>query len=131
MAFDIESALAAPTNAGAPAAAGAPRVLGSFAAGGPCMVGALKKVAGSTDGAWERHDGGDELLVVFRGRATFTICLPDGTTEVVEVGPGRALLIPRGTAHSAHIVEDVHVFFVTPREGNVEWSDAEAGARVR
>ncbi|KYF87084.1 hypothetical protein BE20_27110 [Sorangium cellulosum] len=110
---------------------GAPRILGSYAASGPCMVGVVTKAAGSTDGSWERHDGGDELLVILRGRATFTVNLPDGTTEVTEVGPGQALLIPRGAAHSGHIADDVCVLFVTPSDGNAVWSDVEAGARRR
>ncbi|WP_437499030.1 cupin domain-containing protein [Sorangium sp. So ce1099] len=122
-ALDIAGALASLTDPGAL------RLLGSYTAGGPCMVGVTTKAAGSTDGFWERHDGGDELLVVLRGRATFTIALPDGATEVTDVGPGQALLIPRGAAHSARVADDVHVFFVTPGDGNSTWRDAGAGAR--
>ncbi|XXX78428.1 cupin domain-containing protein [Sorangium sp. So ce134] len=121
--LDIEGALASPAHPRAP------RILGSYSASGPCMVGALTVPADSNDGSWERHDGGDELIVILRGRATFTIRLPDGTTEVAEVGPGQALLIPRGAAHSGHVAEDVQVFFVTPSDGNVTWTDAETGAR--
>ncbi|XYH93549.1 cupin domain-containing protein [Sorangium sp. So ce1128] len=122
-ALDIAGALASLTDPGAL------RILGSYAAGGPCMVGVTTRAAGSTDGFWERHDGGDELLVILRGRATFTINLPDGTTEVAEVGPGQALLIPRGAAHSGRVADDVHVLFVTPGDGNSMWHEAEAGAR--
>jgi mannose-6-phosphate isomerase-like protein (cupin superfamily) len=102
---------------------GAPLFLASFVAG-PSRVGVLTRSAGSRDGAWERHDGGDELLVIVRGRARFKFELPDGATEIVEVGPAQALLIPRGAAHTATILEDVHVLFVNPCEGNHEWDDA-------
>ncbi|WAS91202.1 cupin domain-containing protein [Nannocystis punicea] len=105
----------------APTAPGAALFLAAFVAG-PCRVGVVARTRGSTDGAWERHDGGDELLVIFKGRARFTIEPVDGATEVVEVGPAQALLLPRGAAHSAEVLEDLQVFFVSPGEGNHEWS---------
>ncbi|MDC0672718.1 hypothetical protein [Nannocystis radixulma] len=114
--IDLPAAFAA-----APTAPGAAEFVAEFVAG-PCRVGVVARGQGASDGAWERHDGGDELLVIMRGRAIFTITRLDGATEVVEVGPAQALLIPRGAAHTATVLDEVHVFFVSPSEGNHEWS---------
>lgn len=115
--IDLPAAFAA-----APTSSGAALFLDSFVAG-PCRIGVVARARGSTDGAWERHDGGDELLVIVRGRAIFTIRREGGETEVVEVGPSQALRIPRGAAHTAHVLDDLHVLFVSPGEGNHVWSE--------
>lgn len=99
-----------------------PRIFGAYAASGACMVGPVKIPAGTTDGFWERHNGGDELLHCLQGRLLFTV-RSENRDRQFELGPGDVLLIPRGAAHSAHIIEDAHLFFVTPRDGNEAWSD--------
>lgn len=124
--FDLEQELALLSDPSALSS------LGAFACAGPCMVGVATKPSGSTDGFWERHDTGDELLVVLRGRMTMTIrpASGDERAHTIEVGPGQGVLLPRGAAHSARITEDVHVLFVTPTEGNAVWNEPAAGGSV-
>ncbi len=103
-----------------------PRIVGRYKSAACCMIGVVKIKAGSTEGFWERHDGGDELLMLIQGRMRFTIRSCDGQEEVLQVGSGDMVLIPRGSAHTACIAEDIHAIFVTPDEDNAAWSDDEA-----
>lgn len=86
------------------------------------MVGVVRITA--ADGFWERHDGGDEILVVLRGRMDFTFQYPHAT-ETLSVSSGDILHIPQGVAHGAKIYEEVHILFFTPKEGNVSWTEGE------
>ena len=103
-----------------------PHILGHLGMGGGPqrhMLGVIRIPAGSTTGFFERHDGGDELLLILAGRLVFTVHAPDGTTETVPLAAGDLLLIPRGHAHGAEIHEDVEILFLTPEHGNTAWSD--------
>lgn len=86
------------------------------------MVGVVKISA--ADGFWERHDGGDEILVILQGRMDFTLRYLD-TTETLSVDAGDILHIPQGVAHGAKIYEEAHILFFTPKEGNVSWTEGE------
>ncbi|WP_394844802.1 cupin domain-containing protein [Pendulispora brunnea] len=108
-----------------------PHVLGDYAVDGKAMLGVIRIPRERTGGFWERHDGGDEILVLLEGRCTMTLRPSEGPEKSHELGPGDALLIPKGVAHSgkAHTPE-VRVLFITPREGNVEWHDDPARNNV-
>lgn len=86
------------------------------------MVGVIKISA--ADGFWERHDGGDEILVVLQGRMDFTLRYHN-VAETLSVKAGDILHIPQGVAHSAKIYEEVHILFFSPKEGNVSWTEGE------
>lgn len=101
----------------------APDLLASFLCDGAAMVGLARIAAGTTDQFWERHSDGDELLYLFEGRARFVAVHEDGTREVADVGTGDLLLLGRNEAHQAHIEEDLRLLFVTPRDGNMAWTD--------
>lgn len=101
----------------------------SFALAGPAMIGVMRG-DGSVGGRWERDDGGDELLVLMSGRCTVTVRRSDGRQTVHYAERGDVLLIPKGSAHSFTLhTPEVHVLFVTPREGNRTWSGAADGDR--
>lgn len=107
-----------------------PRLLGDYAARGSAMLGVIRIGVEGTDGFWERHDGGDELLVVIAGRFTMTLRPPDGPDQQHELKPGDALLIPQGVAHSGRLhTGEVQLLFVTPREGNESWTEHPEGKR--
>jgi len=74
--------------------------------------------------SWERHGCGDELLYLLAGRALFTAIGAAGTDEVL-VEAGDLLVLERDEAHRGRALEDVTVLFLTPRHGNVAWSDKE------
>ena len=76
------------------------RLLDHHLADGPVMAGVIRIDAGSVKGFWERHDGGDEILVILAGRATFTI-RTGGEDMQLDVGPGDVLCVPRAMTHGA------------------------------
>lgn len=98
---------------------------GELASDVPLLVGALA-VDRTRRPTWERHDHGDEALVVLSGRFTMTIRDPSGAEQRHEAKAGDVLLIPRGSAHRAELhSETASAFFLTPRSGTREWSDGE------
>lgn len=66
--------------------------------------------------AWECHPEGDELVIVLAGRATFLQEMSEGTISV-DVGPGDAVLNPRGVWHTANVTEPLRAIYVTPCPG--------------
>jgi mannose-6-phosphate isomerase-like protein (cupin superfamily) len=99
------------------------RLLDHHLADGPVMAGVIRIDADSVKGFWERHDGGDEILVILAGRATFTIRSADGDMRL-EVGPGDALCVPRSMAHNAVLhTPALDILFFTPRDGSAAWTD--------
>jgi mannose-6-phosphate isomerase-like protein (cupin superfamily) len=72
---------------------------------------------------WERHNGGDELLLVLSGSSRLTVLLPDGPfSETLQ--PGALAVVPRGTWHSNDAPDGVTMLYLTPSEGNEHsWED--------
>jgi mannose-6-phosphate isomerase-like protein (cupin superfamily) len=58
---------------------------------------------------WHRHEKEDELFLVVRGH--LRIELRDGA---VELGPGQALVVPRGVEHRPVANEEVHALLFEP-----------------
>ncbi len=107
-----------------------PNVLADYAVQGPAMLGVIRVPPEGTDGFWERHDGGDELLIIIAGRLTMTLRSNEQADQIHHVGPGDVLLIPRGVAHSGKLhTPEVQILFVTPRNGNIAWSDNPDGPK--
>ncbi|TFL14759.1 cupin domain-containing protein [Pusillimonas caeni] len=91
------------------------------------MVGVIRIHNNRPAGSWERHPKGDELLVVLDGCFTMTVRGNDGTLEDHCLSAGDALLIPHGHSHSAQLhTPHIDILFVTPREGNEEWTELHA-----
>ena len=94
-------------------------------------VGVIRVTQARGAGAWERHDHGDEVLILLAGAVTMTLRDADGRTEDHAMSNGDVLIIPRGVAHHATLhTAEVQVLFVTPRTGTREWSDASSTAEV-
>jgi oxalate decarboxylase/phosphoglucose isomerase-like protein (cupin superfamily) len=72
---------------------------------------------------WERHNGGDELLLVLAGVSNLTVLEEDGPVTT-SVGPGSLVVVPRGCWHSNDAPEGVTMLYITPREGNEHRLDA-------
>jgi len=64
---------------------GKAKVLGLDATDGPAILGLARIKAEEAESFWERHDGGDGLLIVLRGSMTFTMT-EDGKTQSLEAG---------------------------------------------
>lgn len=44
--------------------------------------------------------------------------LVDGQKQAVEIGAGDIIWITRDVEHSAEIIEELHILFVSPKDGN-------------
>jgi hypothetical protein len=72
--------------------------------------------AGRDLAQWERHPAGDELVVQLDGRSILIQDLPDGENRL-ELGPGQAVINPKGVWHTADVIEPGTALFVTPGVG--------------
>jgi mannose-6-phosphate isomerase-like protein (cupin superfamily) len=65
---------------------------------------------------WEMHPAGDEILYMIEGNATFLLEMSAGVKEVA-LTPGRLLVIPKGTWHTAKVRAASRLLAVTPGHG--------------
>lgn len=66
---------------------------------------------------WEMHPSGDELVLLLSGRMTFIMEGTEGSVYRTELSAGEAILVPRGTWHTADVPEPAEALFVTPGSG--------------
>jgi quercetin dioxygenase-like cupin family protein len=76
------------------------------------MVGAGDR----TWSSWERHPAGDELVFLISGRMRM-IQEIDGAERPQVLGPGEAIINPKGVWHTVDVLEPGHVLFITPGIG--------------
>jgi mannose-6-phosphate isomerase-like protein (cupin superfamily) len=60
---------------------------------------------------WECHNGGDEVVVMLSGRCEM-IQQVDGAERSVELGPGEAIINPRGVWHTSNVREPGQSLFI-------------------
>jgi mannose-6-phosphate isomerase-like protein (cupin superfamily) len=65
---------------------------------------------------WEMHPGGDEILFMLEGKATFVLELADGWKEVA-LSVGRLLVIPKGVWHTAKVSDPARLLAITAGSG--------------
>ncbi len=65
---------------------------------------------------WERHPGGDELILVLEGGGDITV-LTDAGPVRSELRPGRLFVCPKGLWHRAHAQPAMTALYVTPLAG--------------
>lgn len=63
--------------------------------------------------AGERHPDGDEILFMVSGSIDVDLEFDDGA-QTVRLGPGDALVVPRGVWHLIHLVEPGRLLNITP-----------------
>jgi mannose-6-phosphate isomerase-like protein (cupin superfamily) len=106
-------------------------VLSDYRSSAPSMIGAIRVTRARNSNFWERHDHGDEVLVLLSGACTMTLRDAEGRTTERPMSPGDVLVIPKGMAHHGTLhTDEVQVLFVTPRTGTKEWSEGDATAEV-
>lgn len=100
-------------------------VLGKYQSGVTSMVGVIRVTAARDHDTWERHDHGDEVLVLLSGACTMILRDAEGHTIRRPLSNGDVLIIPRGVAHRATLqTAEAQLLFITPQTGTQEWSDA-------
>ncbi len=67
----------------------------------------------------EMHPDGDEVLFLISGRID-VVLEEDGAETIVEVGPGQAVVVPRGVWHRVLLREPGQLLHITPGPGG-EW----------
>jgi quercetin dioxygenase-like cupin family protein len=106
-------------------------ILGNYACAVTSMVGAIRVSTARDPHAWERHDDGDEVLVLLSGACTMTLRDAEGRTTDYLLSKGDVLIIPSGVAHHATLhTDEVEVLFVTPQTGSKEWSEGSVAAEA-
>jgi mannose-6-phosphate isomerase-like protein (cupin superfamily) len=72
---------------------------------------------------WERHNGGDELLLVLSGSTRLTV-LEDSGPRSQTIEAGGLVVVPQGRWHNNDAPDGVTMLHVTPTEGNEHsWED--------
>ena len=66
---------------------------------------------------WERHNGGDELLLVLAGASNLSV-LEDGEVHTRQIAAGSLVVVPQGHWHSNDAPDGVTMLYLTPRDGN-------------
>lgn len=67
-------------------------------------------------GDWERHPAGDEVVICLSGRVT-VIRNVAGEEDLVELGPGDAMINPRGVWHVVDADQSGRFLTITPGVG--------------
>lgn len=73
---------------------------------------------------WEIHPAGDELVVLLAGKVDMVLRLADGD-RVVPLEHRGAVVVPRGTWHTARVHAPSEMLFVTPGEGTENCAPAD------
>lgn len=66
---------------------------------------------------WERHPGGDEVVVLLSGRVEMVLRQAQGDKCVELTQPGSFVIVPAGIWHTAKTTVSTRMLFVTPGEG--------------
>jgi len=92
-----------------------PRILADFDADGAVMVGVARLKRDTIHALWERHDGGDEMLVVI-----LLLTLEDDAGAVVdrELAAGEGAWVPTGRKHRYTAIEKATIIEVSTPELN-------------
>lgn len=65
---------------------------------------------------WERHPGGDEVVICLEGSVT-VVRDADGGTTAVRLAPGQATVNPAGTWHAVDVDGPGRILTITPGVG--------------
>ncbi len=80
-------------------------------------IGIGRYVAGSSP--WERHNNGDELLLVLDGAVHIEVLDGDSSLRTT-LSEGSLFTVPRGRWHQLVAEAPVHILYVSPSEDGVE-----------
>jgi mannose-6-phosphate isomerase-like protein (cupin superfamily) len=66
---------------------------------------------------WEMHPHGEELVYLLAGAVELVLSNDEGENTVHLKSPGSFVIVPRGTWHTANVLEPSSLLFITPGEG--------------
>jgi len=89
--------------------------LGSF---DQASIGIGRYVAGSSP--WEKHNNGDELLLVTDGQVQIEVIGPTGDSRTELLGEGSLFVVPKGKWHQLTATDNVNILYISPSEDGVE-----------
>ena len=80
-------------------------------------IGIGRYVTGSSP--WEKHNNGDELLLVTDGDVQIEVLEPGGSFQA-ELKQGSLFVVPSGKWHQLTAEDNVNIFYLSPSEEGVE-----------
>ncbi len=89
--------------------------LGSFDEG---SIGVGRYVAGSSP--WEKHNNGDELLLVTDGEVQIEVLEPSGNSWTELLVEGSLFVVPKGKWHQLTATDNVNILYISPGEDGTE-----------
>jgi mannose-6-phosphate isomerase-like protein (cupin superfamily) len=69
---------------------------------------------------WERHNNGDELLLVTDGEVEIEVLGDAGDSSVEQLPEGSLFVVPKGKWHQLTATDNVNILYVSPSEEGVE-----------
>jgi mannose-6-phosphate isomerase-like protein (cupin superfamily) len=79
------------------------------------LVGCVHLKEGPLD-HWERHQKGDEFLLLMSGRCTIVLDEPEGRHDIA-LEAGEAFVVPKGVWHTFQVAVAGDLVFATPADG--------------
>ena len=85
----------------------------AFALVAPYRDGSIYVGHYSGSSEWERHESGDEIVLVLEGTTT-VVLLSAGAEQRVQLGAGELVVVPKGVWHRFESSKSLKVMSVTP-----------------
>lgn len=86
----------------------------AFALVSPYRDGSIYVGHYSGSSEWERHENGDEIVLVLEGTTTVVLLLSAGAEQNVQLGAGELVVVPKGVWHRFESSSALKVLSVTP-----------------
>lgn len=83
-----------------------------------CSIGVGRYVPGSSP--WEKHNNGDELLLVTDGDVRIEVLETSGESHEEQLREGSLFVVPAGKWHRLTATDNVNIFYISPSESGVE-----------
>jgi len=81
-------------------------------------IGIGRFISGSSP--WERHNNGDELLLVTDGEVQIEVLEEDGSSWRERLEQGQLFAVPKGKWHQLTAKDNVTILYISPPEEGVE-----------
>jgi mannose-6-phosphate isomerase-like protein (cupin superfamily) len=81
-------------------------------------VGIGRYVAGSSP--WEKHNNGDELLLVIDGCVDIEVLDSSGNSRKEQLKEGSLFVVPKGKWHQLTATDYVNILYISPSEDGAE-----------